>query len=148
MRGKRLWLKIAAAISAVIFGLWLVQHVRERRKAVQREAYYQTVLVKYADELKPGMSREQVEQRLQTDRRDFKQMCCVANFRGRHVDSLDAGWDDLVKIGEESAPWLCSENNVYIALEFNPKSKGERAKTNPSDVLKSVSVFHQLEGCM
>jgi hypothetical protein len=148
MRAKRLWLKIIAAIAVIVFGLWLVQHVRERRKAAEREAYYQTVLAKYAGELKPGMSREQVEQRLQTDRRQFRQMCCVANFRRQYVSLLDAGWDDLVKIGEESTPWFCSGNNVYIALEFNPKSKDELPKTNVSDILKRVSVFHQLERCL
>ena len=148
MRAKRLWLKIVAAIAAVVFGLWLVQHMRERRKAAEREAYYQTVLANYTGELTPGMTREQVEQRLRTDGRRFKQMCCVANFRGQHVSFLDAGWDDLVKIGEESTPWFCSENNVYIALEFNPKSKRELSKTNDSDILKRVSVFHQLEGCL
>ena len=56
--------------------------------------------------------------------------------------------DDLVKIGAESTPWFCSENNVYIAFEFNPKSHGEQSDTNDSDVLKRVSVFHQLEGCL
>ena len=60
---------------------------------------------------------------------------------------LDPGWDDLVRIGAESTPWVCSENNVYLALEFNPKSKGEPPKTNVSDILTRVSVFHQIEGC-
>ena len=64
------------------------------------------------------------------------------------MNSVEAGWDDLVKIGEESVPWFCSENNVYIAFQFNPKSTGELSKTNVSDVLKRVSVFHQLERCL
>jgi hypothetical protein len=75
-------------------------------------------------------------------------MCCVANFRGQIRERKGAGYDDLVKIGEESAPWFCSENNVYIAFEFNPKSRGELSDTNGSDILKRVSVFHQLEGCL
>ncbi len=59
-----------------------------------------------------------------------------------------AGYDDLVKIGQESAPWFCAENNVYVAFEFNPKSQGELSDTNGSDILKRVTVFHQLEGCL
>jgi hypothetical protein len=47
-----------------------------------------------------------------------------------------------------NVPFVCTENNVYIAFEFNPKSQGEQANTNSSDILKRVSVFHQLEGCM
>jgi hypothetical protein len=149
MRTKRLrLLKIIAATGVMFFGLWLVQHVRERHKAAEREAYYQTILAKYTSELKPGMSREQVEQRIQSDGKWFGQMCCVANIRGQYTSSVEAGWDDLVKIGEESPPWFCSENNVYIAFEFNPKSPGELSKTNASDILKRVSVFQRLEVCL
>jgi hypothetical protein len=139
---------IVAAISLIVFGLWLVQHVREHREAAGREAYYQTVLSGYTSNLKPGMTRVQVEQHLQSDGRQFKQMCCVANFKNEYVSFDRAGWDDLVKIAEESAPFVCRENNVYIAFEFNPKSTSELPKTNPSDILKRVSIFHQLEQCM
>jgi len=80
MRGKRLKvLMIIAAIALIGFSIWLVQHVRGRHKAAEREASYQTVLAEYTGELKPGTSREQVERHLQTDRRRFRQMCCVAN---------------------------------------------------------------------
>ena len=139
---------IIASIALIGFSAWLVQHVRERHKAAERDASYQSVLAKYTGELKLGTIREQVEQHLQTDGRRYRQMCCVANFRGQYVSLKGAGYDDLVKIGEESAPWFCSENNVYIAFEFNPKSRGELSDTNGSDILKRVSVFHQLEGCL
>jgi len=139
---------ISAAIAVIALSVWLVQHVRERHKAAEREAYYQTVLAKYMSEVKPGMTRDEIEQHLQTDGKRFRQMCCVADFRGVHVNSVDAGWDDLVKIGEESAPWFCNKNNVYVAFEFNPKSPGELSKTNASDILKRVAVFHQLEECL
>jgi hypothetical protein len=94
------------------------------------------------------MTREQVERYLRTDGKSFRQMCCVANFKGEHVSLDRAGYDDLVKIAQESAPFVCAENNVYIAFEFNPKSQGEQSQTNGSDILKRVSVFHELEGCM
>ena len=149
MRGKRLKvLMIVAVVVLIAFGSWLGQHLRERHKAVEREAQYQTVLAKYTSELKPGMSRDEVEQHLQIKGKPFKQMCCVANFRGEHASFIGSSWDDLLKIGEESTPWFCSENNVYIAFEFNPKSQGERPETNSSDILKRVSVFHHLEGCL
>jgi len=139
---------IAAATAVIAISLWFVQHVRDRRDAAARESGYQTVLAQYTVELKPGMTREQVERHLQNNGKGFKQMCCVANFKGEHVSFDRAGYDDLVKIAEESAPFVCSENNVYIAFEFNPKSQGESSHTNGSDILKSVSVFHQFEGCM
>jgi hypothetical protein len=149
MRGKRFKVLMIVAVGLLIFfGFWLGQHLRERYKSAEREAQYQAVLAKYMSELKPGMSREQVEQHLQANGKRFKQMCCVANFRAEHVSFIGSSWDDLVKIGEESTPWFCNENNVYIAFEFNPKSQGERPETNSSDILKRVSVFYHLEGCL
>jgi hypothetical protein len=149
MSGRRTKvLMIVATIAPVVFCLWLVQHVRERRKAAEREGYYKAVLTQYTGEFKPGMTRGQVEQHLQRDGSRFQQMCCVVNSKGEHVSLVGTGWDDLVKIGEESTPWFCSENNVYIAFEFSPKSPGELSKTNASDILKRGSVFQQLEGCL
>ena len=139
---------IVAAAAVIAISLWIVQHGRDRHEAAKRESGYQTVLAQYTVELKPGMTREQVERHLQTNGKRFRQMCCVANFKGEYVSFDRAGYDDLVKIAEESAPFVCSENNVYIAFEFNPKSEGELSDTNVSDILKRVSVFHQLEGCM
>jgi len=84
MRGKR-WkvVIIVAVVVVVVLGTWLGQHLRERRKAAEREVQYQTLLAKYTGELKPGMSREQVERHLQINGKQCKQMCCVANFRTR-----------------------------------------------------------------
>jgi hypothetical protein len=149
MRGKRLKVSVIVAAAAVIaFSLWFVQHFRDRHAAVEREKGYHNVMAQYKVELKPGMTREQVERHLQTNGKRFRQMCCVANFKGEYVGLDRAGYDDLVKIAEESAPFVCAENNVYIAFEFNPKSQGEVSQTNGSDILKRVSVFHQLEGCI
>jgi hypothetical protein len=148
MHGRSRKLTIVAAILAVLIAAWFVKHQRDRREAAKREARYQSILHEYALELKPGMTRDRVEEFLKTNGKPFKQMCCVANFHGEHVSFTTSGYDDLVKIGEESVPFVCSENNVYMAFEFNPKSTGERPKTNDSDTLKRVSVFHFLEGCL
>ena len=148
MPRKRKVLIVVTATLIVSTSLWLVAHVRNRRKAAEREARYQTLLAQYGGDLKPGMNRGQVERYLQTNGARFRQMCCVGNFRGEYVSLDRAAWDDLVKIAEESAPFVCSENNVYVAFEFNPKSQGESSGTNSSDVLKKVSIFHQLEGCL
>jgi hypothetical protein len=139
---------VVAGVAVIAISFWFMQHVRDRRQEAEREKGYEAVLAQYAVQLKPGMPREQVERYFQTNGKRFKQMCCVANFKGEHVSFDRAGYDDLVKIAEESAPFVCSENNVYIAFEFNPKSQGELSDTNGSDILKRVSVFHHLEGCM
>jgi hypothetical protein len=149
MRGNRLKaLTIVGAVAAIAGVLWFVKHERDRHLAAKRESGYQIVLGQYGIELKPGMTREQIERYLQSNGKQFKQMCCVANSKGEFVRFDRAGYDDLIKIAEETVPFVCSENNVYIAFEFNPKSQGELPETNPSDILKRVSVFHQLEGCI
>ena len=97
MHGKRLKvLMIIAAIATIVFSLGLVQDVRERHQAAEREVNYQTVLANYTGELKTGMTREQIKRHLQTGGTRFRQMCCVANFRGQYVSLGGAGWDDLV----------------------------------------------------
>jgi hypothetical protein len=141
-------LVIVAAVALVLSGAWLAHDVRERHKAAEREAYYQIVLSRFTTELNVGMTRREVESHLKTSGKSFSQMCCVAAHRGEHVNFVGSGWDDLVKIGQESAPWFCSKKNVYVAFEFNPKSEHELPDTNVSDILKRISLLHSLEGCM
>jgi hypothetical protein len=131
---------VAAVVVLISICVWFVN----RRKAAQREQRYQTILTSYAVRFKPGMTRDKLEHYLQNNGIQIRYMCCASD----RANLAGAGWDDLVKIGEESAPWVCKENNAYIALEFNPKSQGELPGTNDSDTLKRVTIFHQLEGCL
>ncbi len=119
-KGWKLWM-IVAAVAVVVVSLWFVHHRRDRREAAERETHYEATLTEYSANVKPGMPREQVEHYLRDEGKPFRQMCCVANFRHQYVSLERAGWDDLVKIAEESAPFVCAENNVYIAFEFNPQ---------------------------
>jgi hypothetical protein len=144
---RKVWL-IAASAAAVAIGVGFAVEVQDRHAKAERERRYQAVLAQYAVELKPGMTREQVETYLHINGKGVRQMCCVASFKGEYVSLDQAAYDDLVRIATESAPWVCSENNVYIAFQFNPKSQSESSNTNGSDILKRISVFHQLEGCL
>jgi hypothetical protein len=145
---KRFTLLLTCGIlGLIVVGIWLTHHLREKHNSAKREAWYQTVLAESKSAFKPGTPRGEVEQHFRVHHTQFKHMCCVANYRGQPV-TLSATYDDLVKIGQEKAPWFCSEHNVYIAFEFNPKSQGEAPETNASDSLKRVSIFHGLEGCM
>jgi hypothetical protein len=94
------------------------------------------------------MAREQVERDLRTNGEQSKQSCCVPNFKGELVSFDRAGYDDLVKIADERVPFVCNENNVYIALELTPKPQVERSNMNASDILKRMSLSHKLDGCM
>lgn len=86
MPGKRKVLIAVAAALMVSISLWLAEHVRNRRKAAEREARYQIVLAQYAGDLKPGINREQVERYLQTNGAQFRQMVSVRTWpSGRSV---------------------------------------------------------------
>ncbi len=71
-------------------------------------------------------------------------MCCV----DRRTYSLGI-YDDLIKIGQEDAPWFCNEKNVYIALQFTGQSRADPTpEAVPSDTLKTITIYHWLEGCL
>jgi hypothetical protein len=129
----------------VIIGVLSLRHVREKRAQQKREAHYQSILRGYSDSLKPGMTRLEVEKCLQSQNLTFRQMCCV------NSKVFGAGvWDDLVKIGKEDAPWVCNENNVYIAFDFTgQRPQGHTGWDGQStDTLTAVTVYHWLEGCL
>lgn len=119
----------------------------KKRAAQKREAAYQLALSEYQRVLRPGVTRTEVEGYLRSKNADFSHMCCVEpnDSAKRHT------WDDLVKIGEEEHPWFCSEHFVYVAFRFADHVQGENGhsvKDDDSDTLKTVSIFHQLEGCL
>jgi len=132
---------------AVIGLLFLgINHRLKIRAKKKREAAYQAALRSYIQVLKPGMTRKEVEDYFQGKSVKFRQMCCV--------DALELSkrksWDDLIKIGEEATPWFCSENNVYLAFQFIDDSEQQTGgwKADDLDTLKSITVYHWLEGCL
>jgi hypothetical protein len=55
---------------------------------------------------------------------------------------------DLVKIGEEDAPWFRSEYWVHIAFDFAATNPQDSFKAFDSDALKSIEIFRQFGGCV
>ncbi len=78
-----------------------VRHVlekkAERRAEQKREIAYQSAVLSYSERFRPGMTRKEVEDYLRAKNIGLQQMCCVG-------DSPKSVWDDLTKIGQESAP--------------------------------------------
>lgn len=131
-------------VLVVAFG---VRHVSQERARRRREVEYQKALQSYSGVLKTGMTRRQVEEYLSAKNLLFRQLCCVSvkEFSRGMYDNAN---DDLVKIGQEDVPWVCSENNVYIALEFLSSQKDSLPRAEPSDKLKDVTIYHKLNGCL
>jgi len=105
----------------------------------KREAAYQAKLQYYSDVLKPGMTRKNVEDYLRGKGVAFGQLCCI--------DEISA-FADLVYIGKEKHPWYCEKHNVFIAFQFAAVEPHKGWEAYDSDTLKSITVFHKLEGCL
>ena len=129
---------VAALLIVSVLG---IKSVIERRAEQKRQIEYQSVLKEYSGALKPGMTRRDVESYLHLKGRPFQQMCCVGVRRN--------AWADLVRIGKEKAPWYCSQNNVYVALEFETtEPHGTIQDARASDRLEDVALFPWLEECL
>ena len=132
------FLMILAALA--IPPTWAIHHVQARRAQEIRETAYQAKLRSYTEALKPGVFRADVEQYLQKQGTKPQQMCCV----GMRTNT----YDDLVKIGQEEAPWFCEEKNIYVAFEFSGDEHVQIPKTAATDRLREITIFRWLEGCL
>jgi hypothetical protein len=91
------------------------------------------------------MTRKEVEDYLRAKKLEFRQMCCVDTKEFRKIP-----WDDLVKIGEEDAPWYCSSTDVYLAFQFTKGAQFKEGmwRADDLDTLKAVSIHRSLETCL
>jgi hypothetical protein len=105
------------AILAALLVVTAASAISGRAKSVakkKREIGYQSTLQRYSREVKLGSRRAEVESCLRSRNTAFSWMYTA--YGGRKKSQ----YADLVKIGEESPPWFCSESYVYIAFEFSP----------------------------
>jgi hypothetical protein len=140
MNQRRWWLLAIAAALLVVCVLG-IKSVIEKRAARKRQTEYEAVLREYSGSLKSGMPRREVESYLRLRGRSFRQMCCIRVRRNAYAD--------IVKIGEEKAPWYCNKYNVYVAFEFETtEPHGTVPDARDSDRLESTSLFPWLEECL
>jgi len=139
---KRILLLTLVLLTLGLGVLAVRSRLLKKQAQTRREVAYQSNLRSYTQVLKPGMTRKEVEDYFRAEDIEFRQMCCVADeLSTRH------SWDDLIKIGEEDVPMFCRGNNVYVAFRFNDYDNSER-QDNDLDTLKSVTIYHELEGCL
>ena len=133
-------LALLAVLSTVVVG---IRYKSKEKAQKEREAAYESSLHSYRQELKPGMTRKEVERYLKAKNAPLIQMCCVDSAGNR------SAFDDLTRIGQEDAPWFCSENNVYIAFQFSKYDQHDGMPSpNDLDTLKTVSIYRWLERCL
>jgi len=135
--------RLVAAVVVFTFVVVAINNVREKRSQQKRDVAYQTALRSYSEVFKPGMTRKEVEDFLRARNKVFRHRCCVDIKKSMDV------WDDLVKIAQEDAPWVCSEKNIYIAFQFaGTEPHPTPPSVEPSDKLTAVTIYPWLEGCL
>lgn len=90
-----------------------------------RDAQYHATLKTYSDMLKPGMKRSDVE--------NYFIMSRYVSFN--RMDS-----EDIVDIAREKEGWICQEQLVYLAFDFESKRK----VADPGDSLVRISLNRSL----
>jgi hypothetical protein len=126
----QLWLIVAiiGVASAIA-----VRYVYKKHRAAANTATAQAALLKYSQELRPGLSRNELEGYLREQGASFMQRC---SYEERSAFAV------LVKVGEEDVPWFCSEWPDYVVFEFAATEPHEPHKLlfKPinSDVLKKL----------
>lgn len=135
-RGRLLLIGLVlVALSATAIGY----SARKQAQKEKREAAYESALRSYSETLRPGMTRKEVEDYLKSKGTKFQQM--------GWIDERSA-FSDLVKIGSEPPPWYCSEYGVYIALQFAAFEPHKPWESYDSDILKRITIFKWLGGCL
>jgi len=132
------WLMMLIALVIALSALAVWSSVRAMGKR-KREIGYEVSLRTYSDVLHPGMTRKELEEYLRSRNTNFSWIFTA--FDGRTTSQ----YADLVKIGEETAPWYCGEEYVYVAFEF---SGVETYRQNDSDVLERIEIFQPDTGCL
>lgn len=142
MKHVLLLIFLLVGIGLLALGILHGLKVQQKRK---REAAYQSALLSYTQVLKPGLTRKEVEDYLRARHVDFGQICCVVGIQPHPKHSLD----DITKVGEEGAPWFCSEHYVFVAFQFEDYGEYKSILgADDRDILKSVTIYHQFGGCL
>jgi len=132
------WLVILT-VSVIVLSALAVRRSVQTTARRKREIGYQAALRTYSDAFHPGITRKELEDSLRSRRINFTRMYTA--FGG----TTQCQYADLVKIGEETAPWYCEVEYVYVAIEF---SGTDKYKQNDADVLERIEEFRPDQGCL
>lgn len=97
-------------------------------------------------DLKPGVSRKEVEDYLRARNIEFGHACCAATILNSYSANrpLVDAFDDWVPLRGEKRPWPCGTADVYIAFEFNrlqPSIGSKRIAANDTDTLEGIHIL-------
>jgi hypothetical protein len=125
---------IGFVLCASAIGYGLKKRSARKLELQKREALYRSALAAYSKDLKPGMTRKDVE-----------------DYLGARATPFEKGVAaDLVKIGQERSPeWFCSELEVFVSFDFEAVEPHSRAlEPHAMDVLKKAYIYSRAGGCL
>ena len=97
----------------------------------------------YSQDLKPGMTRKEVEDYFRTNKIQFSQECCVG---GSNIHSLV----DLIKIGTQHIPLPCGDTPYYVAFIFDYHTQHPPVRLLPvddMDTLRTIAKLSLVDDC-
>ena len=128
---------VMLVVVAAVFSAIAARYVYKQRRAAANTVAIEAALRVYSEE-STGLTRKQVQDYLRSRGANFFERCC---FEPRGAFSV------LVKVGQEEAPWYCSDWPDYVAFEFNATEPYDPlAKPSSSDVLKMAHLVSNGEG--
>jgi hypothetical protein len=130
---------ILLIVIAVLIAALAVRKITRDAARRKREIGYALALKAYSRALHPGMTRKEIEEYLRSRNTQFSWIFTA--FGGRR----ESQYADIVKIGEEAAPWYCREAYVYVAFEFVPVKD---FRQTDADVLQRIETFRPYTGCL
>lgn len=137
---RRFW--IAALLATASLPTACYVHGKIRFTINQRTV--KAAQLKYSEALKPGTSREDVENYLKARGTAFGQ-------RWPGADMHSKAFAILVKVADEDVPWYCSAWPDYVAIEFAPTKPAQTSSlwsSAGSDVVTQILVTSNGEGCL
>jgi hypothetical protein len=140
---KRVLLPLLVLVVSGLFVFGVRCELKERARE-RRELAYQLTLRSYSQVLKPGMTRKEVEDYLRANKLEFRQTCCLDM-----KEYKKGSWDDLVKIGDEDAPWFCNNLYVYVGFQFTGHEPFDGMwRADDFDKLTAVTLYRQYDKCL
>ena len=119
---------ILVAVLVLVFLGIILFRTRSRSTERKREAEYQAVVATYSRDLRPGATREDVEEYIRRrgaqPERDQQPLPPITN-------------DIVVRLGEDPSPWYCSRQVAYLLLKFDD-----------ADTYRGASLKPELQDCM
>ena len=88
------------------------------------------------------MTRKDVEDYLNSKNTKFTWIFTAFGARGVSQTA------DIVKIGEEAAPWFCDEAYVWVAFEYTFTRIEDIHRQDPSDILERIELYRPYTGCL